>query len=130
LLGFGAVVVCVAGIFLSSKLVILCVAITVLLAYMFNVIKSTYWSIMGEAGIPRSATGMATGIISLIGLTPDIFTGPIISRFIHYGETRGDIAIGFNFMLLWLGVWAALGVVAALILKKRAEKTKPAQEMN
>lgn len=124
LLAFSAAGICVAGIFLSSNFVILCVAITLLLAYMANVIKSTYWSIMGEAGIPLATTGMATGVISLIGLTPDIFTGPIIGRFLHYGETRGNIETGFNFMLLWLGCWAVLGVSAALILKKRAAKTK------
>jgi predicted MFS family arabinose efflux permease len=127
LLAFGAAGVCAAGIFLSSNFVILCVAITLLLAYMANVIKSTYWSIMGEAGVPLAATGMATGVISLIGLTPDIFTGPIIGRFLHYGETRGDIKTGFNFMLLWLGVWAVLGIIAALILKKRAATTKLAE---
>jgi sugar phosphate permease len=124
LLAFSAAGICAAGIFLSSNFVLLCVAITLLLAYMANVIKSTYWSIMGEAGVPLATTGMATGVISLIGLTPDIFTGPIIGRLLHYGETRGNIAIGFNFMLLWLGVWAVLGVSAALILKKRAVKTK------
>jgi hypothetical protein len=79
---------------------------------------------MGEAGVPLATTGMATGVISLIGLTPDIFTGPIIGRLLHYGETRGNIETGFNFMLLWLGIWAVLGVCAALILKKRAAKTK------
>jgi predicted MFS family arabinose efflux permease len=125
-LAFSAAGICVAGIFLSSNLVILCVAITLLLAYMANVIKSTYWSIMGEAGVPLVTTGMATGIISLIGLTPDIFTGPIIGRFLHYGETSGNIETGFNFMLLWLGSWAVMGIIAALILKKRATKTKPA----
>jgi MFS family permease len=126
LLAFSGVAICAALIFLSSNFVILCVAITLLLAYMGNVIKATYWSIMGEAGIPLATTGMATGVISLIVFTPDIFTGLVIGRFLHYGETRGNIETGFNLMLLWLGIWAVLGICAALILKKRAAKTKPA----
>lgn len=111
-----------AGIFLTSKTVFVCIFITVILAYLVNVIKSTYWSIMGEAGIPLAATGMATGVISLIALTPDIFVSPIISRFLHYGESLGNIELGFNLMLLWIVVWSVLGIAAALILKRRAKR--------
>lgn len=113
--------VCVAGIFFSSKVVLLCVGVTIVLSYLANVIKATYWSIMGDAGIPLAATGMATGIISFIALTPDIFVSPIVSRFISYGESIGRIEVGFNIMLGWVFVWAVLGVVASAILKKRKE---------
>ncbi|MDO5409048.1 MAG: MFS transporter [Lachnospiraceae bacterium] len=109
----------VIGILLTNNLVFVCVIVTVVLSYMVNVIKSTYWSIMGDAGIPLAATGMATGVISLIGLTPDIFVPPIISRFISYGEGIGNIETGFNFMLIWMVVWALLGVTAGFILKRK-----------
>lgn len=124
LLAFLVAGLCVAGVFLTSAAVFVCIIITIVLAYMVNVIKSTYWSIMGEAGIPLESTGMATGVISLIALTPDIFVSPIISRFLSYGEQRGDIEIGFNLMLLWLVVWSALGIIAALILKRRASASR------
>ena len=114
--------VSVAGIYLSSGLVFICVAITIVLSYLANVIKSTYWSIMGEAGVALEATGMATGVISLIALTPDIFVAPVISRFISYGESIGKIELGFDFMLIWLVVWSVLGLVAAVILKRQKNK--------
>ncbi|UQZ88226.1 MFS transporter [Deltaproteobacteria bacterium Smac51] len=117
-----SIAICVAGIFLTSRAVAVCIVITVLLAYFVNVVKATYWSIMDEAGIPLARTGMATGVISLIALTPDIFAPAVVSRFLHYGETLGNIEIGFNMMLAWLGVWSVLGIIAALILKKRAER--------
>lgn len=122
LFAFIAAGICAAGVFLTSNVVFLCIAVTIVLAYIVNVIKATYWSIMGEAGIPLAATGMATGVISLIALTPDIFVTPIISRFLYFGETRGNIEIGFNLMILWLVIWAVLGIVAALILRKRSQK--------
>lgn len=111
------------GILLTDHVVFLCLAVTVILSYMVNVVKSTYWSILGDAGIPLAATGMATAIISLIGLTGDIFVPPVISRFITYGESVGNLRFGFNLMLAWIVVWAVLGVAASLILKKRKEKT-------
>lgn len=122
LIAYLSAAICAVGVFFTSKAVFVCILITIVLAYMVNVIKSTYWSTMGEAGIPLASTGMATGVISLIALTPDIFVTPIISRFLHYGESVGNIGLGFNLMLLWIGVWSVLGIVAALILKKRAER--------
>ena len=111
---------CVAAIFISTKLVVLCAVLTIILGYFVNVIKATYWSTMGEAGIPLATTGMATGVISLIALTPDIFTPAIIGRFLNYGEIQGNVEIGYNLMLFWCVGWAVLGIFASLILKRRA----------
>lgn len=109
---------------LTQNIIMVCILVTLILSYVVNVIKATYWSIMGDAGVPLAETGMATGIISLIGLTPDFFTSPIISRFITYGESRGNIALGFNMMFIWLIVWSVLGVVSGMILKKKKESSK------
>ena len=119
---FSAAGACAAGIYFTSSIVFICIGITIILSYLVNVIKSTYWSIMGEAGVPLKATGIATGVISFIALTPDIFVTKIISRFISYSETKGNIEIGFNLMLLWIFVWSILGILAALILKRQHRK--------
>lgn len=112
----------VLAIIFTSKVTAICIVVTIVLAYIVNVIKSTYWSILGDAGIPVESTGMATGIISLIGLSPDMFVPMVISRFIAYGESVGNVNLGFNFMLIWLVVWSVLGVISGFILKRRKEK--------
>lgn len=120
---FASVGLCLLAIFCTSKFMVVCVALTLLLGYFINVVKGTYWSIMGEAGVPLASTGMAAGVISLIGLTPDIFVPPIVSLFLSYGEeVKGSIEFGFNLMLIWMMAWAALGVLASLILKRYTEK--------
>ena len=116
-LGFG---LCVAAIYLSTEMVMICAVLTIVLGYFVNVIKATYWSIMGEAGVPLATTGMATGVISLIALTPDIFSPKVIGLLLDYGEKQGNVEIGFNLILVWCAVWAGLGIVAALVLKRRA----------
>lgn len=116
--------VSIAGIFLTSNIIFVCLGITIVLSYLVNVIKSTYWSIMGEAGVALGATGMATGIISLIALTPDIFVTPVVSRFITYGESIGNVETGFHLMFLWIAVWSILGIIAATILKKQKDRRK------
>lgn len=111
-----------AGIFFTETQIVLCVGITLILAYVVNAVKSTYWSILGEAGIPQESTGMATGVISVIALTPDIFVTPVISRFISWGEKSGQEAAGFHLMMLWMVIWSVLGICSAVILKRKAKK--------
>ena len=109
-------------VFLAATISAICIIVTIVLAYIVNVIKSTYWSILGDAGIPVESTGIATGIISLIALSPDMFVPIIISRFITYGENIGNIKLGFDLMLIWILVWSILGIVSGIILKRRKEK--------
>lgn len=106
----------------TESLILLCAVLTIFLGYFVNVIKSTYWSILGDAGIEPEATGRATGIISLIALTPDFFAPPIVSRMITYGEKIGDVSKGFHLMMLWMCCWAILGVAASFILKRKKER--------
>ena len=111
-----------ASMFLTESMILVCAGITILMGYMVNAIKSTYWSILGDAGISAEATGRATGIISLIALTPDFFTPPIISKFLDWGDSIGNINAGFHLMILWMVIWAALGVLSGLLLKHRKAK--------
>ena len=122
MLVFLAATISVSAILLTSKITAICIIVTIVLAYIVNVIKSTYWSILGDAGIPVESTGIATGIISLIALSPDMFVPIIISRFITYGENIGNIKLGFDLMLIWILVWSILGIASGIILKRRKEK--------
>lgn len=120
---YAGCLVTLVGILCTRHIIFLCVGITVILSYFINVIKSTYWSIMGDAGIPRAATGLATGVISFIALTPDMFVSPVISRFIQWGERIGRIEAGFHAMFIWLLVWSLLGMGASLLLVRFGRKT-------
>ncbi len=44
--------------------------------------RGLYFAIMNEGGLPVSATGMAVGVISVLGFTPDVFMGPIMGYFL------------------------------------------------
>ena len=117
---FNAIVA--ALVFVTSGFQIVCVIVTLFVAYAVNVLKSTYWSILGDAGFTLEQTGTATAIISLIGLTPDIFTPAIIGQVLDTYEKAGNVEMGFNIMLAWMVAWALLGIVAGFLLKKRKQK--------
>jgi len=128
IISFAGVGVIVVVVFLTSKAAFVCLVVTLVLAYMVNVIKSTYWSTLGDAGISREHTGTATAIISLIAFTSDIFSPAIVSQFLSYGVNIGDVEAGFNIMLVWMIVWSALGVGAGVLLKQRKKKLDRAKE--
>lgn len=122
MLAYAGIAISAAAIIFTGKLGFICVIVTLILSYLTNVVKATYWSILGDAGVPLESTGMASGIISFIGNTPEIFAPLIVSRFITYGEKIGNVELGFNMMLVWCVVWGVLGIGAGMILKKRKEK--------
>lgn len=113
-----------AAIMLTSRVMGVCILMTIVLAYAVNVMKSTYWSVLGDAGIPRTETGAATGVISLIAFTPDFFTSAIISRFLDYGEKAGNLEAGFNRMYIWILAWAAAGILSCFVLIRRSKQVK------
>ena len=118
---------CVAGCFAIATMVstgaaIVCVVISLCLAFAVYIIKSTYWSTLGEAEIPPENTGLATGIVSFIALTPDIFTPPVISAFIENANAAGNIAAGFNQMFIWIIAWCIIGAVSGFLLVRRHKK--------
>jgi predicted MFS family arabinose efflux permease len=124
MLAFSLCALCGAAMLIAEHLVALCAGLTILLGYFVNVVKSTYWSILGDAGIPPEATGRATGVISLIALSPDFFVPPIVSAMISSGEAAGDVSGGFHMMLVWLIGWALLGIAAAFALRRRKLRLK------
>lgn len=109
-----------ALLFISEKNgMLMGVIMTLIAGFAFNAILSTYWSTLGPAGIGADETGGATGVISLIGLSPDIFACAIVSRFIQHGEDTGNVVGGFLQMIWWMIAWSALGIIASLLLAKR-----------
>lgn len=117
---------CILGLSLifSSKVVALSIALTLFLSLCFNAIKSTYWSVMGEAGIPIEMTGMCTGVISCIGFIPQILVSPIAGSWIDTATAAGNINAGFNKIFILLGAASALGIVACLLIHKEYAKNQ------
>ncbi len=69
--------------------------------------RGLYFAIMNEGGLPVSATGMAVGIVSVIGYTPDVFMGPIMGYFLD-----GFPGIkGHQYLFGFCGILCLIGLV-------------------
>ncbi len=81
-------------------------------------IRGLYWAILDSCHIPLRITGLAIGIISVVGYSPDVFI-PLINGWI------ADAFPGFPGYRIYFGYIAAigaLGVLAAFTLKKRIDR--------
>ena len=75
-------------------------------------LRAVYFALLEETQIPRSMTGTAVGLISLIGFTPDIFFASISGRLLD----RSPGIVGHHDYFLMLTGIMLLGLVAAIVL--------------
>lgn len=108
----------------SSKIIALSIILTLILSLCFNAIKSTYWSVMGEAGIPLEMTGICTGVISCIGFIPEIVVSPIAGSWIDRAAASGNLQSGFNKIFVLITVAGLLGIFASFLVDKEFKKSK------
>lgn len=122
LIMFVAVIASFLGVMLTSKVIPICIGITLLIAFIANVMKSTYWSTMDQAGIPVYMTPLATGVISFIAFIPDFALPPIFGALLDQSAAAGNIASGFNKIFIILIAFSVIGIAASILLTRRTQK--------
>lgn len=105
-------------------------ALVVFTGLFLYVIRGVYWSLLEDCRVPVAATGIAIGLISLVGYLPDIFL-PQISGAIY--TAYGDDVAGANnlYFLITAGIGlagaVAAGYFAYLVKKRRVREAAEAE---
>lgn len=76
-------------------------------------IRGIYFALIHECQMPRNATGVAVGTISMLGFTPDIFFAPLAGRLLD----RAPGVAGYHAYFLLLGAFAIIGIAASMALR-------------
>lgn len=71
-------------------------------------LRTLYFAIYEEAKIPLRITGTATGIVSVVGFTPDIFVGPMIGPLLD----NYPGLLGFQYVFILLIIFSLVGMLA------------------
>ncbi len=88
--------------------------------FFIYIVRSQYFAVHQDAGIPLSMSGRVSGISSSLGYTPDIFMYTLVGSWMDtYGRT------GFNMTWIYAIVAAVLCIVFTLILMKVIKNAKP-----
>lgn len=79
-------------------------------------VRALYFAIMEKGDIPLIFTGTTTGIISVVGYTPEIFMGPLMGYYLdtYPGEE------GHQYVFILLMLFSIVGLIAAIAFHRRS----------
>ena len=104
----------------NPALVPVMVAIVAIASLAVFAMRGIYFALLEEGGVPLAVTGTATGIISTIGYTPDIFMpllgGVLLDNF--------PGAAGYRYFFFATAAFCGIGLVASLLIYLKIVKSR------
>ncbi|HCN45281.1 MAG TPA: MFS transporter, partial [Pseudomonas sp.] len=96
----------------------LLIATVIFIGLMTYAIRGLYWAILDTCAIPLRITGLAIGIVSVVGYLPDTFI-PLINGYLteHYPG-----AFGYQLYFGYIGAVGLVGTLAAVVLRGRVKR--------
>lgn len=107
----------------SLKIVPLMAALVIFIGLMTYAIRGLYWATLDDCNVPLRITGLAIGVISVIGYLPDAFL-PLIAGWI---TQRFPGVLGYQIYFSYIAVVGLAGVAATLALHRRIQRRKASQ---
>jgi predicted MFS family arabinose efflux permease len=89
---------------------------SILIGCVFFALRGIYFALLEEGAIPVALTGIATGLISLVAYTPDVFIPAIAGHLLDRYPAGG---LGYRYFFLMLAVFAVAGVGLTLLFRRR-----------
>ncbi len=90
----------------------------IFIGLMTYAIRGLYWAILDTCNIPLRITGLAIGIVSVVGYLPDAFI-PLINGYLteHFPG-----ALGYKLYFGYIASVGLIGTLAALTLRARINR--------
>jgi len=77
-----------------------------------------YFATLEEAKIPIALTGTTVGLVSIIGYTPDIFSGPMFGILLD----NNDKVLGLQHVFIVLTIFGFIGLIASIMFHDISKK--------
>ncbi|KXU86744.1 MFS transporter [Caballeronia megalochromosomata] len=97
---------------------VLIAAIVLFIGVMTYAIRGLYWSLLDQCKVPAETMGLAIGLVSVIGYSPDAVL-PLINGYLTQNYPG---AHGYQLYFGYIAFMSVLGGVAALVFKHRLNK--------
>jgi MFS family permease len=101
----------------------LLIGTVIFIGLMTYAIRGLYWAILDTCNIPLRITGLAIGIVSVVGYLPDTFI-PLINGYL---TEQFPGALGYQLYFGYIAAVGLLGTLAALALRARIHR-KPSNQ--
>ncbi len=92
----------------------------------FYALRGIYFALLEEGAVPAELTGTATGLISLVAFTPDVFV-PALGG--HLLDRYGAGGLGYRYFFLVLALFAIAGIGLTLLFR-RVVSVNPARTVS
>jgi sugar phosphate permease len=99
----------------SRSLLFILVVNTAVASLAIFALRGIYFAMFEEGGVPLALTGTATGIVSVIGYTPDIFM-PLAGGALLDGYPG---ALGYRYFFTFIAGLSLIGLMAAFIILRK-----------
>ncbi len=95
------------------------IVLIVLMASLVGVygIRGIYFALMEDVDIPLKATGVAVGVISVIGFLPDVFMSPLMGWLLDANPGP----VGHRLVFLVLALFSLMGMATTVQLSKKVK---------
>jgi nitrate/nitrite transporter NarK len=80
-------------------------------------LRGIYFSLLEQGGIPIAVTGTATGVISVVGYTPDIFVPTLGGMILDANPGAG----GYQNFFLFVAALSFIGLIAAFVVYRKVQ---------
>jgi nitrate/nitrite transporter NarK len=109
----------------SPDLVLILIVNTAIASLAIFAVRGVYYAMLEEGGIPLVLTGTATGIVSVIGYTPDIFMpvagGALLDKF--------PGSLGYRYFFLIIVILCVLGWISSVaVMRKYSRFSRQSKE--
>ncbi|KVL18883.1 MFS transporter [Burkholderia sp. MSMB1826] len=100
-------------VFPSFNQVVLLAGVVILIGLLTYAVRGLYWSVLERCDVPASIKGLAIGVISLLGYSPDVFL-PLLNGWL---TTEYPGMHGYQLYFGYVACMSAIGGGACLLLK-------------
>lgn len=108
----------------NRGLVFILVANTALASVAIFALRGIYFATFEEGGVPLALTGTVTGVVSVIGYTPDIFMPLAGGAFL---DSYPGV-LGYRYFFIFIAFLCLLGLMAALIILRKFVKQEDCKD--
>ena len=89
-------------------------------------LRGIYYALLEEGAVPVALTGTATGLISMLAYTPDVFVPALAGHLLDRYSAGG---VGYRYLFLILAMFSVAGVGLTLLFRHRISG-RPARVSN
>jgi len=86
------------------------------IGFVIYALRGIYYALLEEGDIPVALTGMATGLISMVAYTPDVFIPALAGHLLDRYAAGGA---GYRYFFLILAVFSIAGIGLTLLFRHR-----------